>query len=49
MTESSPRAEYRRRLGERQAEAARLDRRDRRLGDARLVVFGLALLAVWPT
>jgi hypothetical protein len=45
----SPSDEYRRRLGQRQAEAERLGGRDRLLSQGRLLVFlvGAALLVVW--
>ena len=49
MTNDAPRAEYERRLDERLVEEGELDRRDRRLGDARLVVFILLLVAAWPS
>jgi MutS-like protein len=42
-----PAAEYRRRLDERQAQEARLARRDRAIADLRLGIVGLGLLMAW--
>lgn len=44
-----PQQEYERRLELREVELSRYDRWDRWLGNARLVVFALALGMVWPT
>ncbi len=44
---SSPRAEYARRLSDRRSALARRDRSDRRIADARLVAFALALVLLW--
>ena len=41
--------EYQGRLRLREAEMARFDRWDRRLGNARILVFALVLAAAWPT
>jgi hypothetical protein len=45
----SQQLEYRRRRSIREAKRALLEKWDRRLGNARLAVFALALAAVWPT
>ena len=49
MPQSVPQQEYQGRLALREAEATRLERRHRWLGNARVVVFALALVALWPT
>ncbi len=48
MPQAAAQEEYPRRLGQREAEIARLDRLDRRLGNARVAVFLVAAAMVWP-
>ena len=49
MPDASPRAEYERRLRLRESASRRLDRRDRRLANARPAAVTLCVGLVWPT